>query len=375
MVESASGAQEAVAASGDESAPMSRIVKINILCLVGAVVGFAAIFSPWTWMDGFSRYPNNLDDIISYLYHILAGNWMLPGGVIFCFGVLFSFLTPLGGIAEAIGLALFLVDARVWIGNMDGPSTTAGFGAGFYLGIVSSAIICFSAWKPMGIGYGEGQRRSRDWRFPTFASSISDSTKSSQMREEKKPSILRSFRSSRKWTAGLVVAVVMGAAYVAVANYPYEDPQPLTQIEGGVAWSISSSMFAGGSSLKYVLNDSIDSVSWNWTRVQSDDLTWGSYDLGNRSLGSLNVSLTFIDWDGNGYPSVGDAVTLVAGGAYGFSEDTVYRLSPRPNVSIRWLDIISKPSYGITEISFRFHDGSLESWVSSHVSNTRRYYW
>jgi hypothetical protein len=119
--------------------------RVNVLGVAAAIIGVVALFSAWVSVRVFVWGADlNLIDVLNDAETgvLVAGCWL------FVIGTLLSFLTPLGGILEILGVALFLA----WfVPETDGDLPSA---IGPYLGIVSAVIAFVSIAKPLGPGYG-----------------------------------------------------------------------------------------------------------------------------------------------------------------------------------------------------------------------------
>jgi len=120
--------------------------RVNILSLIAAILGVIALFSAWVEVRVFVWGADlNLIDVLNEAETglLVAGCWL------FIIGTLLSFLTPLGGILEILGVALFL---SWFVSEADGDLPS---GIGAYLGIASAIVAFVSISKPVGFGYGE----------------------------------------------------------------------------------------------------------------------------------------------------------------------------------------------------------------------------
>lgn len=121
-------------------------VRLNILCLVGAIVGVAAIFSTWISL-GFLFWSREMNLIDVYNHVESSSDFWLPA-VLFLAGTLVAFVTSLGGIMQIIGVPLFM---SAFVSHADGRLPS---GIGPYLGLVAAIIVLASLAHPVGVGYG-----------------------------------------------------------------------------------------------------------------------------------------------------------------------------------------------------------------------------
>jgi hypothetical protein len=137
---------------------MARNWRINILALIGAIIGLISIFIIWkTEAYGFIRGVQEEDAAI-YNFNILnmislGGSY--PGtfidpivGIIVLSGVIMSFLTPIGGIIEVIGASVFIIsEGRLPVYGDWHWGLTIYWGS--FLALASGVILIFSIYKPM----------------------------------------------------------------------------------------------------------------------------------------------------------------------------------------------------------------------------------
>jgi len=143
--------------------------RINVLCIVGAMIGITCILTTWAlvtetppgWPDKTIRtkavniQPSGwsmLDALIATLNPSsnAYGNAELIAYILmFMGGAVASFLTPLGGVPQLAGAIGFYTTSQADLFVHD-------FGAGFVIAIVSAAIVLTSIVWPMGVGYDKG---------------------------------------------------------------------------------------------------------------------------------------------------------------------------------------------------------------------------
>jgi len=127
--------------------------NVNLLCLVGVIIGFVAILSRWTY-DMFGDY--NLVHIID-IYEPGFGfeDWYFSS-LLVMIGVFVALVSPLGGSLEMLGSLGFIL---TWAGHHGEMPVSIGP----YLSIASSVIILSSMIRPIGPGlkYGPFNIRSR----------------------------------------------------------------------------------------------------------------------------------------------------------------------------------------------------------------------
>ena len=120
-------------------------VRLNILCLVGAVVGVIAVFSTWMTLGfGFSTREMNLIDIYTEVRS--SSDFWLPA-VLCLIGAAVSFISPLGGVLQIVGAPLYVA---VFMSTSD-PRLPSGIGP--YLALAGAIIVLASLVYPVGPGY------------------------------------------------------------------------------------------------------------------------------------------------------------------------------------------------------------------------------
>ena len=343
--------------------PVQVTPTINILCIVGALIGLAAIFSPWAWYEGgFVQISHNLDEQLVHMVPDALDHWLFIGGAAFCIGVLIAFVTSFGGLVQLFGLVLFFYDSVGWFETLHDWKLDAGLGVGFFVGIASCAIVCLSIVRPLGIGYSKSGIRSTAERFYVMNHNRGSPSSGSAPGRVIGLSFLRLLLLNGEWAAVLLSAILVGAAFVGGMNYSHGKSAPLDEVEGGVAWKIADGQLVRGGTRPFAVtvNDSIHSVSWSMDySAHNESSSWTAYTLGSRLLGDMNLTLTFVNWDGNGSAGFGDAFFVVASGPDTFAEDRLYRMTYSAMSPFVWPFV-----WGYTEISFKFHDGELHSWIS-----------
>jgi hypothetical protein len=124
-------------------------MKVNVLGLVGAVIGVVAIFSTWLgyasgWFHGAVSW--NLIDILNDApaYH---NAWY--AALFFIVGTLVAFLSPAGGLLQVAGVLFWWTYYLDYRGEM--PSRMAS-----YIGLASAIIVLASMLRPLGLGLMKG---------------------------------------------------------------------------------------------------------------------------------------------------------------------------------------------------------------------------
>jgi hypothetical protein len=115
---------------------------VNLLGLVGAILGIVAIFSRWigNWLIDL-----NLIDVIN-----LNASEYLFASVLVILGVVIALLSPLGGFFETVGASWFIL---VYADRHEGAIVS---NIGPYLAIASAIIVMMSMVRPIGPGLMHG---------------------------------------------------------------------------------------------------------------------------------------------------------------------------------------------------------------------------
>ena len=132
--------------------------RLNLLCLLGAILALAAIGAPWFTHQTVQAHPlitqydsHNLFMVLDQSYGVDA----MVAAIMIVAGTGAAFATPLGGFAQAFGIFWFWQTRS----GIAGTLTTNDwidrnyFDAGFYLGIIACGIVLASMFVPLGVGY------------------------------------------------------------------------------------------------------------------------------------------------------------------------------------------------------------------------------
>lgn len=92
----------------------------------------------------------------TYGFFYMAGDpTFLLGGILFIMGAVISFITPLGGISQIAGWAIFFSVINPILGTHIGhPGVlyTNYLGLGFWLGLIGGVLCVLSIIAPIGLG-------------------------------------------------------------------------------------------------------------------------------------------------------------------------------------------------------------------------------
>ena len=340
------------------SPPAPRQVRgppfVNVLALCGVVIGFAAVFCPWfRWDYSYGMWSTSLWEFLTSEW-FAVNRFVDIGGLLFVSATIAALFTQLSGSVQIAGLAMIFMDV----------ADRVGMGIGFYMGVLSAAIILASAAFPIGPGFEAGPYTIRN-RLAVIGHKPSQPEKQGvKGGHSQRLQLRRLIRANGKWISLLVAVSIWSTTVVSYENDFFRDDPLLLQIPGGV--SIESDALGPGLSAfpwtgcQLTLGNGESIVGWNFSNPELTSGAWCAVNLGYRNLETLNVSLTAVniggDPEGWGLFGPGDQLALVAQNDTSFEEGVVY--------SILW-----KVTYGLIvwtgiEISFMFNDGNLDSWVS-----------
>ncbi|MCJ7489139.1 MAG: hypothetical protein MUO87_03190 [Thermoplasmata archaeon] len=139
----------------DPSKGGSSSIRVNVLCLMGAFLGFFCMLE-WGWASGGYSVP--YPDRIIYMQIDWAFRppieYFASGEVyswLFVVGTVLAFFTPLAGYLQLCGVTVFAFDLH---DTLNGPAGSGSWDAsGFVVAIVATSIVLMSLAFPYGVGY------------------------------------------------------------------------------------------------------------------------------------------------------------------------------------------------------------------------------
>lgn len=377
-LEDVAGADQSKSRSDEVTTTYVR--STNVLCLCGLVLGLAAMFCTWTYLSDPDSFSTSF--FVPPLH--TSSNLSFTGVQLFILGTALAIVTPLSGVVQAGGLAAYAVgvmDRAAEISAHSDGTIEFGLSVGFYAGVVSAALVLGSLVRPMGPGFGSTRvdimrrlrvfsdgrpRRKRIYRYhgPRMRRDIAWKPKMSAAG-------LKAFLSSRRKWVAMLVAFMLVSLVLALQQHDFlRDEPPLDTVEGGVVLELSRDKPLmvvrswGNSSLSMNAGESY--VGWTFQTTGLDGGVWSVLSMGRESIGSLNVSLTVIDRLGDGRSGPGDRLVVTAQDGTAFAEDVVYRLRWRTNLSDPY-EGTARADYATWAVSFVFHDGHMDSWISQET--------
>lgn len=143
-------------------------LRVNLLCLVGAVVAVLSLFFPWALVqDG--QGPETPIGGFEFDEPVAGGSELADGFrysiTLFIIGTVLAFITPLGGIPLITGAVGFITTSF--------SSTSPDYDLIPWLGVViallSAGIVVLSFVEPIGFGYEYGQEPGLAGRLLTWS--------------------------------------------------------------------------------------------------------------------------------------------------------------------------------------------------------------
>jgi len=145
-------------------------MKVNLLAIVGGLLGVMCVLLPWTvtTVDSFFGESTVSDAMTDYLHEDDAT--FAFAIVLFLLGSALALATPLGGVGQFFGWLMFLaaVYDRLGTTTTSISETTISLGLGFAVGIVAAGMVLFSLARPLGPGYAHSGLKPED-RFLTWS--------------------------------------------------------------------------------------------------------------------------------------------------------------------------------------------------------------
>lgn len=343
-----------------EMASSNRALVFNLYCIAGALIGIAAIFTPWiTTSAGLFEDSNNQDEMIrDGVTHSHYLDYLL-GGFLFVVGCLIAFYTPLGGSIQSVGLVLFLhaeLDRQEAFRDSTQSIYHGSVGFGFFLGCVSAVIVLSS------IRYSylmRQQSREISWSDKTrvLLRTRTFHVRADTTLQDHSSGQVRLVNQYKRPLAAICLMFVIAILIVAGVNYPYGPDPPLQKVDGGVLWVRDWVYTSLAWTFNLTVYDSSQSTTWLITSEDLGNETWVVHSWAPLGLGDMNVTLSIIDFQGNMRMDLGDAVVLTADYG-GFHENQTYR------IALTWGHGSFSVPRQTVEASFTIHGGELDSWIS-----------
>lgn len=306
-------------------------VSVNVLCLLGAIVGIVSLFLPWcVLVDG----PNELGrSLLAFMVDSrgLPLEPMFVAALMFITGTVVAFLFPAASAVQAAGVVLFLQTFMAF------PDSIMGWhyelSSGFYAGILSSAMVLAGLLRPVGPGCDS---RRPWWSRRTEVSSRADFLEGMLVRQSlampRETARALKGAGSQVYAAAVVISLVAGV--LTLGLHALLSPDPVTSMDDGVKVIVGdAATFIGWCRTCLILTDGSSTVSWTWESVSFAEghRTKGCETpvayYGTQDLSGLVLGLTVVDVARDGYVTPGDMLYIVPSGDSSFAEGVSYRLT------------------------------------------------
>jgi hypothetical protein len=129
-------------------------LRINILCLIGAIIAVVASILPWlNNLLSLSAGESPID--LAFSFHYSKWNGLQLTSIIFVLGAFVAFFTPLGGIVQLTGVLFFIATVNAINNEIFAIYAFNRFSIEWNIafGIVSASISIVSMMIPLGIGF------------------------------------------------------------------------------------------------------------------------------------------------------------------------------------------------------------------------------
>ena len=123
-------------------------LRVNVLCLIGAILAVLSLFLPWTLTQ--DRETGDTDTLGAFDYGETFPDNFRYAVTLFLIGTAAAFFTPLGGLLQLIGSIGFVMTAL----TSTFPEFQITFWAGSAMAMFSAALVVIGLASPLGIGYG-----------------------------------------------------------------------------------------------------------------------------------------------------------------------------------------------------------------------------
>ena len=358
------------------------VVSVNVLCLLGAIVGVVSLFLPWVITgEGLSEIGVSLARMTMEI-HGVPSDPMLISALVFITGTVIAFMFPVAFAVQAAGIVLFLT---AFLDNSASPPLEYYYelSLGFYLGVLSLAMVIAGLLHPSGPGYDP---RWPWWSRRTEVASRADTLEGRLARQglAMPGEMVRALRGngSRPYAAVVVITLMTGVFLIGLQIHLTADPVTVTDevvkvVVGHAAtfaiWDYARLTLTDGSA---TVNWTAESVRWaDAHKTKEHELPMAYF--GAQNLSGLVLGLTVVDVSGDGRVTQGDMMFLSPCDGSSFAEDGSYRMTIAYTYTpTRLLEVsmLSHAMYAVGVITFEFEGGEvasssadiLESYLGDH---------
>lgn len=126
--------------------------RVNILCIIGAIIGICSFFIPWllvTWDQNIDGNPERLWYLTLF---DLVGNSEFTW--VFILSSISALFTPVAGFLQLIGWAGLYRSLNFAFADMGQYEFSKE--VGYAIGLLSFMMVIISLIRPMGIGFSKG---------------------------------------------------------------------------------------------------------------------------------------------------------------------------------------------------------------------------
>ena len=156
-----------------------RRVRVNVLCLAGALLSFGCCLLPWTIShvstergflsiqltpSGFALQ-NSAADLFQFYLNLPQWPQVVFGCAILLVGIALSFASPLGGFVQLGGIALFRLSVNDYLGfhqNQRVQSIDTTVSLTFYLSVVGALVVISSLFFQFSPDFHSSSTKLKD---------------------------------------------------------------------------------------------------------------------------------------------------------------------------------------------------------------------
>jgi hypothetical protein len=145
-------------------------MKVNLLAIIGGLLGVMCILLPWTVTQVDSPLGNSISEMMLTDFMHQNDSAFSFAVILFLLGSALALITPLGSVGQFFGWLIFLAAVIEELGTEDVglADVTVSLGLGFGVGLVAVALVIVSMIKPMGPGHSQPSTDAKQ-RFLTWS--------------------------------------------------------------------------------------------------------------------------------------------------------------------------------------------------------------